>query len=159
MMRPSDVSLLTSVNLPLERSLYIGGIIRGILFGEFFFPLHFVPILQAGVGVEICIFFAAVYCTRYRPSRNRKSQKFYVAHGGILLALVTIEVFVDTTWGQFMWIDHRNDPGGPLGFYSASVSTWYCILGVAACATANILGDGLLVRSTSTAQVEEGESV
>ena len=109
--------------------------------------------------MEICIFFAAVYCARYRPSGNRKGQKFYVAYGGILLALVTTEVVVDTAWGQFMWIDHRNDPGGPLGFYSASVSTWYCILGVAACATANILGDGLLVRSTSMAQVEEGESV
>jgi len=39
MPRLSDVSLSTSVNFPLERSLYIGGIIRGILFGEFFFFL------------------------------------------------------------------------------------------------------------------------
>jgi hypothetical protein len=105
--------------------------------------------------MEIFIFFAAVYCVRHWPSGNRKSQKYYVAHGGILLALSTIEVVVDTTWGRLMWIEHRNDPGGPLGFYSASVSTWYCILGVAACAMANILGDGFLVRSTSTARVGE----
>ena len=105
--------------------------------------------------MEMFIFFTAVYCVRHQTSRNRKSQKYYVTHGGILLALTTIEVVVDTTWGRLMWIDHRNDPGGPLGFYSASVSTWYCILGVAACAMANILGDGLLVRSTSTARAEE----
>lgn len=153
-MRRLAISPLTPVNFPLERSLYIGGIIRGILFGECLFFFAFRS-LQQGVGMEIFIFFSAVYCVRHRPSRNRKSQRYYVAHGGILLALTTIEVVVDTTWGRLMWIDHRNDPGGPLGFYSASVSTWYCILKVAACAMANILGDGLLVRSTSTARVEE----
>jgi hypothetical protein len=62
-------------------------------------------------------------------------------------------------WGQFMWIDHRNHPGGPLKFLADSNSSWSFILAFAANAAANILGDGLLVRPDSlrdAAQVAGG---
>jgi hypothetical protein len=45
-----------------------------------------------------------------------------------------------------MWIDHRNYPGGPLGYLAATEAAWFNILGQAATAAANILGDGILVR-------------
>src|SRR6266702_2469979 len=48
--------------------------------------------------------------------------------------------------GQYMWIDRRNYPGGPLGFFAATGNAWYNVFGSAADATANVLGDGLLVR-------------
>jgi hypothetical protein len=44
-----------------------------------------------------------------------------------------------------MWIDHRNYPGGPLGFYLVSEAAWYTATALAAGVAANILGDGLLV--------------
>jgi len=96
-------------------------------------------------GVEIFTFFAATYCIRFRPSEYRKSQRRYVFYGGVLLALVTIEVASRSLWGQYMWIDHRNYPGGPLGYYAASESSWYNVLGIGAGAMANTLSDGLLV--------------
>lgn len=99
--------------------------------------------------MEIFIFLAAVYCICHRPSSYRKSQIFYIVHGGILLALITIQVAIDAMWGQFMWIDHRNDPGGPLKFLADSHSSWSFILAFAAGAAANILSDGLLVRPIS----------
>ena len=105
---------------------------------------------QQEAGMEIFTFFAAVYCISHRSSSHyRKTEKLYVVYGGILLVLVTIEVVPEALWCQYIWIDHRNYPGGPLGFYRASQSTWYGALGFAADATANILGDGLLVRSIS----------
>jgi len=103
-------------------------------------------------GVEIFTFLAAVYCICHRPSSYRKSQIFYIVHGGILLALITIEVAVDSMWGQFMWIDHRNYPGGPLEFLVDSQLpkfSWSFILAFTANAAANILSDGILVRPIS----------
>lgn len=98
------------------------------------------------VGIELFTFFAAVYCIRGRSSSYRKGRVIYVAYGGVLLTLVTIAVATDGLWGQYMWIDRRNYPGGPLGFFAASENAWYNVFGSAADATANILGDGLLVR-------------
>ncbi|KAI9433472.1 hypothetical protein H4582DRAFT_981896 [Lactarius indigo] len=124
----ADVSPTTPIDLPLERSLYVGNFFRAILY-----------------GIELCTFFAAVYCLRGRSSSYRKGRIFYVAYGGVLLTLVTIAVVTDGLWGQYMWIDRRNYPGGPLGFFVATESAWYNVFGSAADATANVLGDGLLL--------------
>ena len=97
-------------------------------------------------GLDIFAFFASVYCISDRPSHYRKGQTFYVVYGGILLALVAIAVATDALGGQYMWIDHRNYPGGPIGYFAATGADWYNVLGQAAGAAANILGDGLLVR-------------
>ena len=96
--------------------------------------------------MELFTFFAAVYCIWGRSSDYRKGRVFYVAYGGVLLMLVTIAVVTDGLWGQYMWIDRRNYPGGPLGFFAATGNAWYNVFGSAADATANVLGDGLLVR-------------
>ena len=100
-------------------------------------------------GVEIFTFFAAVYCICHRSSNYRKRQSSYIAFGGVLIALVTISVMSNGLWGQYIWIEHRNYPGGQLRFYNASEGAWYNVLGFAADATTNILTDGLLVRPIS----------
>ena len=96
--------------------------------------------------MEIVSFFAAVCCISHRPSGYRKGQKFYVIYGGILLLITAIEVALDALWGQYMWINRRNYPGGPLGFYQASQVAWYTTMSIGAGFMVNILGDGLLVR-------------
>lgn len=144
----ADVSTATPIDLPLERSLYVGNFFRAILYGEWFFefsPFFYIH-LHRWIGIELFTFFAAVYCVLGRPSSYRKGRIFYIAYGGVLLTLVTIAVTTDGLWGQYMWIDRRNYPGGPLGFFAASENAWYNVFGSAADATANILGDGLLVR-------------
>jgi hypothetical protein len=85
----------------------------------------------------------------HRPSYYRKRHRFYIVYGGVLLALAAIQVASKSLWGQLMWIDRRNHPGGPLGFYLASQRAWYVIIGVVATAMANSIGDGLLVRPIS----------
>lgn len=59
--------------------------------------------------------------------------------------MVTIAVITDALWGEYMWIDHRDVSGGPLAYFEATTSMWMNVLGSAADATANIMGDGLLV--------------
>ena len=56
---------------------------------------------------------------------------------------------LDALWGQYMWIDHRNYPGGPLAYFAATGDAWYNGVGLAIGAAVNILGDGLLVRPIS----------
>jgi hypothetical protein len=70
-----------------------------------------------------------------------------MAYGAVLLFLFTIQFISEALWGQYMWIDHRNYPGGPLAFYAASQAAWYVIIGLVATAVVNILGDGLLVST------------
>ena len=96
--------------------------------------------------MNIFAFFASVYCISERPPDKRKGQTFYVVYGGILLVLTAIGVAMDALGGQYMWIDHRNYPGGPLGYYNAAEAAWFNVVGQGAASLANILGDGLLVR-------------
>jgi hypothetical protein len=110
----------------------------------------FVCILtQQETGAELFMFFAAVFCIFKRPPSYRKRQKYYVIYGGILLVLFMIQLASEVLWGQYMWIDHRNYPGGPLAFYAATQVQWYVVIGTSATALANIFGDGLLVRTVS----------
>ena len=104
--------------------------------------------------MNLFAFFASVYYISHRPADYRKAQTFYVAYGAILFALVTIQIASSSLLCQFMWIDHRNHPGGPLGYYEASQGAWYNVLSFAAPAMANILGDGLLVRPRGVARAE-----
>jgi hypothetical protein len=97
------------------------------------------------VGVEAFTFVAAVYCISQRSPEYQKRQRFYISYGAVLLSLFTIQFASEAVWGQYMWIDHRNYPGGPLGFYAASQVAWYVVIGLVATIVVNILGDVLLV--------------
>jgi len=100
-------------------------------------------------GVEVFTFLAAVYCICHRPSSYRKSQIFYIVHGGILLALVTIEVALDACGANSCGLTTGILVGGPLEFIADSQFSWSFILAFAASAAANILSDGILVRPVS----------
>ena len=47
--------------------------------------------------------------------------------------------------GQLMWIDHRDYPGGPLGYYSVESTFWFSILGTTASVVQSFMNDALLV--------------
>jgi hypothetical protein len=149
----SNTSLATPINIPLERSLYSGVILRAVLYGKISLQPTNQPLSSRltllETGLEIFTVVTAVYCISHRPPHYRKRQRFYVIYGGILLALSGIQVALVALWGQYMWIDHRNYPGGPLGFYLASQSAWYNVSRFATNAMTSILCDGLLVRPIS----------
>ncbi|KAJ3859560.1 hypothetical protein EV359DRAFT_75562 [Lentinula novae-zelandiae] len=115
--------------LPLERSLYAGNFMRGILY-----------------GIELFTFAKAAHTILNQPPQsNRRGQTFYIYYGAVLITMVTIAVITDALCGGFMWIDHRDVSGGPLAYFEATTSMWMNVLGSAADATANIMGDGLLL--------------
>ncbi|PAV21721.1 hypothetical protein PNOK_0167800 [Pyrrhoderma noxium] len=51
----------------------------------------------------------------------------------------------DALYGQLMWIEHRDFPGGPVAYFIANSSIWDQDLGTTAAMVTNWLGDGLLL--------------
>jgi hypothetical protein len=76
-MADSGIVCTTPIDIPLERSLYVGNMLSGILLGE-------ASSLQAtgiasyaqdsDAGLDIFAFFASVYCISNRPSDYREAK-------------------------------------------------------------------------------------
>ncbi|KAF8806974.1 hypothetical protein BYT27DRAFT_7338921 [Phlegmacium glaucopus] len=114
---------------PFERSLYIGNAFGGILYGlQIYMVFHSCALLLKS---ESC-------------PRGRKV-KFYVIYGFVMLVLTTIALSANMFMGQYMWIEHRDFPGGPFSYYVANSTLWINILGTAACIVGNYMNDALLV--------------
>ncbi|KAG2114535.1 hypothetical protein DEU56DRAFT_985143 [Suillus clintonianus] len=118
---------MASTELATERALYIGNTIATVIYGG--------------------IVFIYGYST-YLLMASRKPiprRLFYISFGGLLLLLLTIASASNLAFGELMWIEQRNDPGGPPAFFAANLSAWYNVFGTAADTAANILTDGLLL--------------
>lgn len=89
------------------------------------------------------------YLTRF-PRDRRRSAAFYIIYGAIMLFLSAVAYFVNGVMGQMMWIEHRDEPGGPTAYFVEHIADWYNIFGTAALSCANILGDGLLVSRNAS---------
>ncbi|KAF5334555.1 hypothetical protein D9758_015772 [Tetrapyrgos nigripes] len=120
------------VDLKLERSLYIGSFISTILYGiEIYMVGHTTVVLLASI----------------RSSRDRarvRTHHFYIAYGWVSLFFTTIAILTNPLFGQEMWIEHRNDDGGPLAYFATNISSWYNTLGSAAALIPVFMADALL---------------
>lgn len=147
-------SLDTPTQLTFERSFYIGGYFTAILYGELLeCRFWFAPEeLIASPGIQLCMFLVSNYFVIYSPGTSRKESKFYVLYGSVLLFLWTIALSCNAVFGEFMWIDHRDFPGGPAAYLGENISAWYNTVGTVAGVSLNFMGDALLVgRQGSTA--------
>ncbi|KAJ7574915.1 hypothetical protein C8J56DRAFT_1172590 [Mycena floridula] len=125
---PSPIADSPSPDLVLERSLFWGVLWAMALYG---------------VDVFMYAYSSEMFWTS--SSSTRRNRKFYIIYGGILLALLSIGTFTDAVFVQFMWIDHRDAPGGPIGYLAANQTVWWQVLGTAASQFTNFFADGLLV--------------
>ncbi|KAF9077047.1 hypothetical protein BDP27DRAFT_1389251 [Rhodocollybia butyracea] len=114
--------------LVLERSIYVGNYLSGILY-----------------GIEAYLFAHSVFCLWSQPHAQHQGRAFYVTYGAILLLLTTLAITTNALFGQEMWIEHRDSPGGPIGYFAANVSAWYNTLGSTAGILTNFMADGLLL--------------
>ncbi|KAF8142292.1 hypothetical protein K438DRAFT_1878334 [Mycena galopus ATCC 62051] len=112
----------------MERSLYWGQFVAGALY-----------------GIDVFMFLHSTQISWSSDPDTRRKQRTYVLFGALLLALLTISVFTSSVFLEFMWIDDRDTPGGPLGFLASFSSVWWQIFGTASTQVTNFLGDGLLM--------------
>lgn len=118
---------MASTELATERALYIGNTITIAIYGGNLF---------------LYAYSTYLLMTSIKPVQRRS---FYICFGGLLLLLLTISATSNVAFGELMWIENRNNPGGPPAFLAANVAAWYNVFGTAADCAANILTDGLLL--------------
>nr|GAT60884.1 predicted protein [Mycena chlorophos] len=114
---------------PLERSWYIGNACLAIIY-----------------GVQMCMFVLSVYFLNTSTSTAAsKSRYVYIAYGFALLILTTIAMAANLFYGQMMWIEHRDEPGGPVVYFATHITAWYNTFGTAASVAADVLSNGLML--------------
>ncbi|KII95584.1 hypothetical protein PLICRDRAFT_26010 [Plicaturopsis crispa FD-325 SS-3] len=78
-------------------------------------------------------------------ARARKNAKVYITYGTVILILLTIDISTNAIFGQLMWIEHRDVPGGPAAYMGENLTLWVNTLGTASGVAVNFMGDALLL--------------
>ena len=87
-------------------------------------------------------------CDRLRKLNKETPgrKKLYIWYSLIQLLLVTVQLCLNIVTGKLMWIDHRDTPGGPVGYYVSSNSNGLRICVISCVLLSMGMTDGLLVR-------------
>ena len=93
------------------------------------------------------MYLQSLYVILSRPKHHNDNKKEYpyIVIGGLMVVLYAFAFSSDALYGQLMWIEHRDFPGGPVAYFIANSSIWDQDLGTTAAMVTNWLGDGLLV--------------
>ncbi|KAG2114520.1 hypothetical protein DEU56DRAFT_188549 [Suillus clintonianus] len=118
---------MASTELATERALYIGNTIGYVIYGG--------------------ILFLYAYSTYLIMASKQPMPRrlFYISFGGLQVILLTVSGAANAAFCELMWIEKRNDPGGPSAFFAANLADWYNVFGTATDSAANILTDGLML--------------
>jgi len=92
------------------------------------------------------MYFTSVYLLLTKRHIDFRWTCFYIAYGAILLALMTVYVVVNQYFGQLLWINYRNVPGGPPAWFQANFNNVLYVIGNAVADASNILGDALMLH-------------
>ncbi|PPR00916.1 hypothetical protein CVT26_015526 [Gymnopilus dilepis] len=114
--------------LPTERTIWVGNNFATIAY-----------------GVDIYMVFHSWYLLKGLNTQTRRMRVIYIAFSVIQLFLFTLLIATNGVTEQFMWIDHRDFPGGPLAFFQAVGSSWYQVLNVACGVISLAMSDALLL--------------
>ncbi|KIJ42132.1 hypothetical protein M422DRAFT_171524 [Sphaerobolus stellatus SS14] len=113
----------------LEHSFYVGNAFGSILY-----------------GLQLYMSFYSIYLLSHnRNPKHRTPRNIYILYSVSMIILMAFALSANVLMGQLMWIDHRNYPGGPLGYFSAQGAIWFNVLGSAADIFADILSNALLI--------------
>ena len=83
--------------------------------------------------------------------RKRTSMdKLMIGFSTILVLMNTVYWTTQSYFGEKMWIEHSDYPGGSDAYWNAYSSVWYQTWGITACVVSNLMSDALLVRPTNS---------
>lgn len=97
--------------------------------------------------------FQTWYLMKGLKTETPAKKKFYIYYGFIQLFLITVEISTNRIAEQFMWIDHRDFPGGPFAYYLSITNAWYGVWDLVCGVISNVMNDGLLVRITESGAI------
>lgn len=82
----------------------------------------------------------------YRSKNEGTTNSIYVWYSLAMVILLGFALAANLLFGQFMWIEHRNFPGGPIAYFNAESTIWFEVLGTVADVLADYLSNALLVN-------------
>ena len=71
----------------------------------------------------------------------------YIIVGGIMVFLYAWTFAGDAYYGQLMWVEHSDFPGGPFAYFEEKSNIWFQVTGSLLSMIADWLGEALLVYS------------
>ncbi|KAI1793756.1 hypothetical protein LXA43DRAFT_875206, partial [Ganoderma leucocontextum] len=120
---------MSDLNAAFQSFFYLGNTFNAILY-----------------GVEVVFYFAtATLILRNKDDRNRRSYRLFFYWSTGILVMITIYVAVQAIFGQEMWIENADYPGGSAAYFVDHAAVWYQTLGTTASVFLNILSDGFLL--------------
>ncbi|KJA25159.1 hypothetical protein HYPSUDRAFT_38125 [Hypholoma sublateritium FD-334 SS-4] len=119
---------MSSAELAIERSLYVGNALGAILY-----------------GVQLTLCCQSVYFLCKGAPASRKRNISLIVYSLILALFVAIGLAANFVFGQLTWIDRRNVPGGPAEFFGENVNSWYNTFGTSGGYAGIFLGDALML--------------
>ncbi|KDR66736.1 hypothetical protein GALMADRAFT_216826 [Galerina marginata CBS 339.88] len=99
--------------LPIERSIWIGNNMATIAY-----------------GFDIYMVFHTWHLLKRTDTLSTRKKDIFLGFSLIQLFFFTLMVATNGVTQEFMWIDHRDFPGGPMGYFSAAGSSWWGVLNV-----------------------------
>ena len=82
--------------------------------------------------------------------KRTSTDKLMIGFSTILVLMNTVYWTTQAYFGEKMWIEHSDYPGGSDAYWNAYSSVWYQTWGITACVVSNLMSDALLVRPTNS---------
>jgi hypothetical protein len=110
-------------------SYYVGSYISGILY-----------------GVNLVLYYLTLQALFYKGNDNSaRRRRFFATYSTIFLVLITMDIAINAIWGEFLWIDGPDSPGGTLAWFNNNVNVWYQAMGSTTSPIMIFMGDALLI--------------
>lgn len=82
----------------------------------------------------------------FRKGGPTKIDIGYAIFSSVMVLMLTLYVSTQAVFGEKMWLEDANFPGGPDAFWASNASIWYMDLGTTAVVVLQLLTDALMVR-------------
>ncbi|GJE92355.1 hypothetical protein PsYK624_085090 [Phanerochaete sordida] len=100
-------------------------------------------------GIELVLYFYGIYLLLQSRKRHActstSTETFFLVFSTISLLLITIQVAVQSVFGELMWISNADFPGGSAAYLGANASVWYQTMGSGAMVLLTVMSDSLLI--------------
>ncbi|KAF9235460.1 hypothetical protein BU15DRAFT_77953 [Melanogaster broomeanus] len=109
-----------------QNPVYVGNTLQDILY-----------------GIELVLYFKTMHVLR---RQRGGSTIFYAFFSSVMFFLITVWLVTQILFGEEMWIENQDFPGGPAEYWELHVSDWYIDFGGTAVIVLQLMTDALMIN-------------
>ncbi|EIW81456.1 hypothetical protein CONPUDRAFT_73182 [Coniophora puteana RWD-64-598 SS2] len=118
---------MNSSDMPLDIGTYLAGVLISILY-----------------GADICMYITSLHLLQKNPQAERLWIGFYTSFGGILLLMLTVQLFTTQYLACTLYLKGTRNLAESAYSDQAALNSWSDVLETVATIIANWMGDGLM---------------